>query len=74
MVEISVTNLILSGIFLLATYVALGWAAWMGYKGMNAEAPSFHEGGHGVGDTGTYDEHCRIGDQSCGDVRKRKAA
>ena len=74
MVEISLTNLILSGVFLLITYTALGWAVWMGFKGIRADAPPFHEGGHAVGDPGTYDEHCRIGDKSCGDIRKAKAA
>jgi hypothetical protein len=74
MVEISTTNLILSGLFILATYVAIGWAVWMGYKGLTAQSPPFKEGGHRVGGKGTYDEHCRIGDKSCDEVRQAKAA
>jgi len=74
MVEISVTNLILSGVFVLATYVAIGWAVWMGYKGLTAKSPEFKEGGHKIGADGTYDEHCRIGDKSCSEVREAKAA
>ena len=74
MVEISLTKLILSGIFVLATYVALGWAVWMGYRGIRADAPPFKVGGHPVGGPGTYDAHCRIGDQSCDEVRRAKAA
>ncbi len=74
MIEISITKMVLSVLFVLGTYVAFAWALWMGYKGINADAPPFHEGGHAVGGKGTYDDHCHIGDRSCADLRKSMAA
>ena len=68
--EMTLTSIL----FVAVVFAAFAWAIWMGYKGVTAEAPEFHEGGHGIGDEGTYDPHCHIGDKSCDELRKAKAA
>ncbi|MBI5137505.1 MAG: hypothetical protein HZA24_09270 [Nitrospirae bacterium] len=65
----------ISGVlFVLGTVVLFAWGVWMGYKGIMADAPELVEGFHALGAPGTYDEHCRIGDKSCAEDRKEKAA
>lgn len=43
------------------TIVLFAWGIYLGAKGIMAEAPPFHEGGHAPGTEGTFDPMFRAG-------------
>ncbi|MFQ5508940.1 MAG: hypothetical protein ACE5FN_06345 [Leptospirillia bacterium] len=53
--EFTPTFMALSVGFVILSYGAILLAIWMGYKGIVAKMPPFHEGGHAPGGEGTYD-------------------
>lgn len=44
-------------LFFLSTGALFLWGLWIGWKGIMADMPAFHEGGHAPRSKGTFDPH-----------------